>query len=714
MRRRLLAYELVTLLLVLAGIVGSVACILETYRRAKREATQHQTAAEEPSPPTIVDHPFQAPAPRPIDMTPSVLEPIQSAIDDSRAKRLALQSAENRLAIQLAASQSAIQSVLERNQSLIDRTKQLELATKAAAESVDRLARQRQRLAAEIDSARSERTIAERRAAGSLSVLPSKTPNGSWRRPIPIECVDGRAIVRPNGPSFAMIDLVGARGNAPNLIGRAVLEIASRVPGARSPDGSPAVPFILFLVRPDGIRAYYDARASLEPLGIAFGYELVDQDTPLDFPDLENPAEWSEIPAPFSAKPKAPALLATPFPPRGEPQPYDRDRRRDPAETPWPGNPNAPEIAGMTRGGGFQATPPTQAQGVANPTETDDSLPFPPPARLAGGFASQTRGADALGVDRPRPLGGNSPIPPHPRGTATAGTPSTEGARIAQDAPGDRGAPGSSPSFGSPETGRPTGSHDPTADPADRRFSPALEPPPGLSTPTANGPLQASSPNTLADSRDTNQPGGRASSADNASQNPPSPERTARAAGRPSSATNPSTSSVGERDSADENSPESTNHDAKRGASSNAPSPTSAGAGAPGLGDGEPSQRAIRRPNTDGGSRSIEFAITCDRSGVTLRPSFGRIELATLEKNGRAIPDWLRAAYHRAWSENANVGFRPKILVVVEPGGEAAARAVRRQLLLAGVEWPTTTIYGQNARFDQATDRKPSLSRDGW
>ena len=51
-------------------------------------------------------------------------------------------------------------------------------------------------------------------------------------------------------------------------------------------------PYIFFLIRPDGIRSYYEARGRLEPLGITFGYELADQDWEVEFPDLDDIKTW--------------------------------------------------------------------------------------------------------------------------------------------------------------------------------------------------------------------------------------------------------------------------------------------------------------------------------------------------------------------------------------------------------------------------------------
>ena len=90
-------------------------------------------------------------------------------------------------------------------------------------------------------------------------------------------------------------------GGRPPRVRRARLDVA--------PDGGTIVPYILFVIRPDGIRPYYEARGRLEHLGIAFGYELVGQDAVLDFPDLDDPAEW----------PGAPPRPITPLAPNRQP-----------------------------------------------------------------------------------------------------------------------------------------------------------------------------------------------------------------------------------------------------------------------------------------------------------------------------------------------------------------------------------------------------------
>src|SRR5208337_4624455 len=119
-----------------------------------------------------------------------------------------------------------------------------------------------------------------------------KGPNGSWRRPIVMECSNGTVTLRPKGPTFSMLDLSALVNPRSNPVILAIARELLHVQMSESPDGSPVVPYFVFLIRPDGIRPYYEIRARLEPLGIAFGYELVEQDLKVDVPDFDNLATW--------------------------------------------------------------------------------------------------------------------------------------------------------------------------------------------------------------------------------------------------------------------------------------------------------------------------------------------------------------------------------------------------------------------------------------
>ena len=124
------------------------------------------------------------------------------------------------------------------------------------------------------------------------SILPYRGPNGSWQRPLPIECARDVAQIMPGGPSFRLIDLELSGMTRTSLFSR-IVELAVRKAASQAtPDGNAPTVYILFVVRPSGIKAYYEARGRLQAQGVAFGYELVDEQTPIDYPDLGDLTEW--------------------------------------------------------------------------------------------------------------------------------------------------------------------------------------------------------------------------------------------------------------------------------------------------------------------------------------------------------------------------------------------------------------------------------------
>ncbi|HEX3449803.1 MAG TPA: bZIP transcription factor, partial [Isosphaeraceae bacterium] len=167
--------------------------------------------------------------------------------------------------------------------SLTDRANQLESET----ESLDA---ERDVLAHERDALKAALTKAGRRSG--FAVLPYKGPNGTWRRPIVLECTAGSVKLQPRGLTFSSMELSPLINPRSSPLVRAVAGELLHVQASDTPDGAPAVPYLVFLVRPSGIRQYYEARTCLEPLGIAFGYELIEQDLVVDIPNFDNLATW--------------------------------------------------------------------------------------------------------------------------------------------------------------------------------------------------------------------------------------------------------------------------------------------------------------------------------------------------------------------------------------------------------------------------------------
>jgi hypothetical protein len=166
-------------------------------------------------------------------------------------------------------------------------------------------------LAHERDALKAALSKAGRRSG--FAVLPYKGPNGTWRRPIVLECKSGAVKLQPKGPTFSSLELSPLINPRSSPLVRAIAQEMLHIQASDTPDGAAAVPYLVFLVRPHGIRPYYEARTCLEPLGIAFGYELIEQDLEVEIPDFDNLASWDgsvPLDMPLEPAPRSKASVA--------------------------------------------------------------------------------------------------------------------------------------------------------------------------------------------------------------------------------------------------------------------------------------------------------------------------------------------------------------------------------------------------------------------
>ena len=126
---------------------------------------------------------------------------------------------------------------------------------------------------------------ARKREAHTYSLLPYRGKRGDGRRPIYVECTVNGIMFHPDRKTLSRIATAGEIRN----------EVETRVKRQResvvAQGGQPDVrPYLLMLVRPDGIAAYYMTAAALQGKEIDFGYEFVDADWVLDFPEGDDGA----------------------------------------------------------------------------------------------------------------------------------------------------------------------------------------------------------------------------------------------------------------------------------------------------------------------------------------------------------------------------------------------------------------------------------------
>jgi hypothetical protein len=120
---------------------------------------------------------------------------------------------------------------------------------------------------------------ARERQRKTYSLVPYRGKRGENRRPVYVECTADGLILHPD-----RLVLHAGSVRIPDV--RA--EIQRRLARQSAAEGKPnQSPYLLFLVRPDGIATYHRTLSALDGLRFDFGYEFVDADWVLDFTEGE-------------------------------------------------------------------------------------------------------------------------------------------------------------------------------------------------------------------------------------------------------------------------------------------------------------------------------------------------------------------------------------------------------------------------------------------
>ncbi|MBL9165392.1 MAG: hypothetical protein JNL18_21875 [Planctomycetaceae bacterium] len=120
----------------------------------------------------------------------------------------------------------------------------------------------------------------------SYAIVPYKGLNGTMRRPIYIECTKDAVTIYPEGIKLVAADFDGPlrSGNPLNAAIRAAREELNARARAAGQTDLPD-PYPLLIVRPDGAYAYGAAMSAISSWDSDFGYEFVDADWKLEYPD---------------------------------------------------------------------------------------------------------------------------------------------------------------------------------------------------------------------------------------------------------------------------------------------------------------------------------------------------------------------------------------------------------------------------------------------
>jgi hypothetical protein len=166
----------------------------------------------------------------------------------------------------------------------------------------------------QMEQALKDLKASKEREQHTFSVVPYHGRRGENRRPIYVECTADGVIFHPERRAMSVTSrqyIVG-RDRPDDVPDDVRSEVERRITRQRAQLGG-GTPYLLLLVRPDGVETYCLFQAVLKDLTLDFGYEFIDADWVLDFPtDDEQPGAQPWMVASKSASaPSTPVPAAT-------------------------------------------------------------------------------------------------------------------------------------------------------------------------------------------------------------------------------------------------------------------------------------------------------------------------------------------------------------------------------------------------------------------
>jgi hypothetical protein len=306
----------------------------------------------------------------------------------------------------------------------------------------------------------------------TYSLVPFTGKRGESRRPLYIECNAAGIIFHPDRESLEASNCKPAdiRAAVQRRLARQQAEV---IPANHQSDKGP---YVLLLVRPDGITHYYRTLAALQPLDIDFGYEFLERDWVLDFSEEKSgPSDqpWlaARPPTPASANQPATATKTV----RGVRNGAlgEGEAKKDPPRDAGNGSVLSPtSVAGGASSGGGSGTTveaASPAGGSGLPGETPRARPG------VGGLGQSPISGAATGSGF---AGGSRPDVPSGPSVPDGSSPFAAGAPVGLTVPQGAGPTGTGATSIGPPTAAPPG-----------LFAAA-----GLTTPQGTGSFGAGTP----------------------------------------------------------------------------------------------------------------------------------------------------------------------------------------------------------------------------
>ena len=127
--------------------------------------------------------------------------------------------------------------------------------------------------------------IAERKdQTPAFSIIPYEGANRTTRRPVYLECTAQGVVIQPEGVLVSIEDLGPTHGPG-NPLDAALRVLRNAYQSRDAIYGITIPPYPLLLVRPEGIASYALARSAMSGWDDQVGYELMDAQMELAFPE---------------------------------------------------------------------------------------------------------------------------------------------------------------------------------------------------------------------------------------------------------------------------------------------------------------------------------------------------------------------------------------------------------------------------------------------
>ena len=279
-----------------------------------------------------------------------------------------------------------------------------------------------------LDEARRERDS----KPPAYAVIPYEGPSGTHRRPLFIECCLDGVFLQPEGIRLNPDDFDGPPGPGNPLASglRAAREYLARQ--SISQDDPGLRPYPLLIVRPSGVMAYYAARDAISSWGSDFGYQLVEEDWRLAFPEKDLALRDAELQAINEARDRLKWLAQT----------RSNIRQRSPVRKQY--------RAASVRGGAVAVGGPSV---LGDQSQWDWSKQQAKAGRASGGHTLQGQGTNSQGqvstnavVGRPLSAGESSGGSHFGKGQSETGIGHGDGGSVSTGSL--TGLAGSSPAYG--------------------------------------------------------------------------------------------------------------------------------------------------------------------------------------------------------------------------------------------------------------------------